>query len=140
LWDVRQPRLPTAYATIHNSDILSFDWSKSNPDEFATSDQDCTIKFFDTVGGEISGAKYTLKTAVPVWKARYTPFGPGLATVIVPHLSHDVDNSLFIWDCTGGTGCLDYPVHCFFGHRDVILDFDWRECGGTAYQLVRLNE
>ena len=63
---------------------------------------------------------------------RYTPFGSGLATVIAPHLSHDADHSLFLWDATC---CLDYPLHCFFGHRDVILDFDWRK-RGDSFQLV----
>ena len=63
---------------------------------------------------------------------RYTPFGSGLATVIAPHLSHDADHSLFLWDATC---CLGYPLHCFFGHRDVILDYNWRKLG-DRFQLV----
>lgn len=100
-----------------------------------------------------------MKTAVPVWKAKYTPFGDGLGTVIgkkncpeiielvhqaslilavldrllpgiifwpilfiVPHL-HRNDHSLFLWNYKH----LDFPVHSFFGHKDVILDFDWKK-------------
>ncbi len=75
------------------------------------------------------------------YSIRYAPFGSSLATVIVPHVTHDVDNSLFLWE----TSCLEYPVHCFFGHRDVILDFDWAESGGAdgkgqAWQLVWRRE
>ena len=66
-------------------------------------------------------ATHSLKTAVPVWKAKYTPFGDGLATVIV-HMQRN-DHSLFLWNYKH----LDFPVHSFFGHKDVILDFDWRK-------------
>ena len=56
-----------------------------------------------------------------MWKAKYTPFGDGLATVIV-HMQRN-DHSLFLWNYKH----LDFPVHSFFGHKDVILDFDWRK-------------
>ena len=62
---------------------------------------------------------------------RYVPFGHGFATVILPQLRRN-DNSLFLWNACR----LDFPVHCFYGHRDVILDFDWRRCGDGGYQMV----
>ncbi len=110
--------------------------------------QDCFVKFHDI---SPHGAKpdRSLKTAVAVWKARYTPFTYGLATVIVPQVPkimqfyeqktgflfklesvtvlwfiqvHRNDHSLFVWNYNH----LDFPVHSFVGHRDVILNFDWR--------------
>ena len=53
---------------------------------------------------------------------RYTPFGDGMATVIIPQL-HRHDNTLFMWNNHN----LESPIHCFYGHRDVILDFGWRK-------------
>ena len=61
---------------------------------------------------------------------RHTPFGSGLATVVLPQL-HNQDNSLFLWN----TNHLEFPVHSFYGHRDVILDFEWRRAG-KDYQMV----
>jgi len=36
---------------------------------------------------------------------------------------------------------LDRPAHCFFGHKDVILDFDFRRDfeGGGEHQLVHFD-
>ena len=47
--------------------------------------QDCFVKFHD-ISTHAAKPERSLKTAVPVWKARYTPFGDGLATVIVPQV------------------------------------------------------
>ena len=44
------------------------------------------MKFHD-ISTHTAKPDRSLKTAVPVWKARYTPFGDGLATVIVPQVS-----------------------------------------------------
>ena len=49
--------------------------------------QDCFVKFHD-ISTHTAKPDRSLKTAVPVWKARYTPFGDGLATVIVPQVKH----------------------------------------------------
>ena len=72
-----------------------------------------------------------LSTSVPVWRARYTPFGDGLATVLVPHLGAS-DHSLFLWN----VGDLSSPVHTFVGHRDVILDLAWWRAGPGEHRLV----
>ena len=64
---------------------------------------------------------------------RHVPFGYGFATVILPRLRRNNDNSLFLWNAAS----MDFPVHCFYGHRDVILDFDWRRShDGKGYQMV----
>ena len=33
------------------------------------------------------------------------------------------ENSIFLWNLRQ----LDYPVHCFYGHKDAILDFEFFE-------------
>ena len=51
--------------------------------------------------------------------------------MIVPHLQRN-DHSLFLWNYKH----LDFPVHSFFGHKDVILDFDWRKPEPDDLQMV----
>ena len=70
---------------------------------------------------------------------RYTPFGEGIATMLVPQLSYNV-NTLFLWN----RNHLDYPINSFFGHKDVILDFGWKRMYSSVdefkpeqFQLVR---
>eukprot|EP00095_Tigriopus_kingsejongensis_P001658 maker-scaffold670_size114954-snap-gene-0.18 protein:Tk01658 transcript:maker-scaffold670_size114954-snap-gene-0.18-mRNA-1 annotation:"wd repeat-containing protein 59 isoform x1" len=126
IWDQRRVKMPLQFISAHSSRILSIDWSQSSPNQFVTSGQDCTVKFFDLVG-EPKRPDKVLKTAVPVFRARYTPFGEGLVTVIIPQL-HRNDNTLFLWN----TRHMESPLHCFFGHKDVILDFDWRVLQGTT--------
>ena len=70
LWDVRSPELPTDYIIAHQSRILSLDWSQNKPGQFVTSGQDCSIKLFETSADGVGKPKQTMKTAVPVWKAR----------------------------------------------------------------------
>ena len=122
LWDTRNASVPYMYLTAHISRIYSLDWSYHCKDQLVTSAQDCFVKFFNVSNPSNSKPITTLKTAVPVWKAKYTPFGDGLATVIVPGHERD-DHSLFLWNHKH----LDFPVHSFFGHKDVILEFGWRK-------------
>ncbi len=73
LWDIRHHSQPQAYLALHNSNILSFDWSRNNVDEFASSEQDCTLKIYDTGVDAAENDRresQVLKTSVPVWKAR----------------------------------------------------------------------
>lgn len=58
--------------------------------------QDCFVKFHD-ISAHTAKPDRSLKTAVPVWKARYTPFGDGLATVIVPQVSSDGVQMVVRW-------------------------------------------
>ena len=64
---------------------------------------------------------------------RFTPFGNGLATVIIPQLLRH-ENSLFLWNVNN----VQCPVHCFYGHRDVIVDFGFAKCGGDQSKEFRL--
>ena len=120
LWDTRKASTPFQYLTSHISRVYSVDWSPHSKDHLVTSAQDCFVKFFN-ITSSAKGAMSSLKTALPVWKAKYTPFGDGLATVIVPQLQRN-DHSLFLWNHKH----LDFPVHSFFGHKDVILEYGWR--------------
>ena len=131
LWDTRKASVPFLYLSAHISRVYSLDWSFHDKDQLVTSAQDCYVKFFN-----ISSQKplTSLKTAVPVWKAKYTPFGDGLATVIVPQYQRN-DHSLFLWNHKH----LDFPVHSFFGHKDVILDFDWRKNSDSELEMVTFS-
>ena len=121
------------YLTAHISRVYSLDWSFHCKDQLVTSGQDCFVKFFN-VDSQPSKPLSTLKTAVPVWKAKYTPFGDGLATVIVPQLQRN-DHSLFLWNHKH----LDFPVHSFFGHKDVILEFGWRKTSNDNLEMVTFS-
>jgi WD40 repeat protein len=122
--------MPTLYLTAHIARIYSLDWSHTCADHIVTSSQDCFVKFHNLATSPAKSAQLSLKTAVPVWKAKYTPFGDGLATVIVPQMQRN-DHSLFLWNYKH----LDFPVHSFFGHKDVIIDFDWRRAGHEERDL-----
>lgn len=70
-------------------------------------------------------------TSVSSHSIRVVPFGRGFATVILPQL-HGNDNSIFLWSSRQ----LDLPVHCFYGHRDIVLDFAFRKGNSGEYQMV----
>ncbi|XP_022914138.1 GATOR2 complex protein WDR59 isoform X2 [Onthophagus taurus] len=120
LWDRRKGTAPVQYISAHLSKIHGLDWSPRSETYLATSGQDCTVKFFDTTNAR--RAESVLTTNAPVWRARFTPFGNGLVTVVVPQLRRG-ENGLLLWN-TDNRGS---PVHTFVGHRDVVLDFDWRK-------------
>lgn len=131
LWDQRKGSAPVQYIAAHLSKIYGLDWSQQSETQLATSSQDNTIKFFDT--NNPRKAEFVLTTNAPVWRARYTPFGNGLVTVVVPQLRRG-ENSLFLWNTTSRAT----PVHTFVGHRDVVLEFEWRKQrpGENDFQLV----
>ncbi len=135
LWDTRKASVPYLYLSAHISRVYSLDWSYHCKDQLVTSAQDCFVKFFNVANQNLANKPVRqLKTAVPVWKAKYTPFGDGLATVIVPQL-HRSDHSLFLWNHKH----LDFPVHSFFGHKDVILEFDWRKTAEDSLEMVSFS-
>lgn len=119
IWDQRKGTAPVQYIAAHLSKIHGLDWSPVSENQLTTSSQDNTVKFFDT--NTPRRAEYTLNTNAPVWRARYTPFGNGLVTVVVPQLRRG-ENSLLLWNIANRAT----PVHTFIGHRDVVLEFEWR--------------
>ena len=137
LWDARGDTCsPLSCVSVHMSRVHSVDWSYTHPDTLVTASNDCTVKFHTVAASkqvQTSTRHDNLSTSVPVWTARHTPFGDGLVTVLVPHFGAH-DHSLFLWNNNN----LSTPVHTFVGHKDVILDFEWRKCGTGSldYQMV----
>ncbi|CAL4061827.1 unnamed protein product [Meganyctiphanes norvegica] len=131
VWDQRKPSQPLHYIAAHLSKIHSLDWSPNHENQLVTSSNDCTVKFFDTTNPR--RAENFINTLSPVWRARYTPFGEGVVTVVVPQLRRG-ENSLLLWSLTD----MSSPVHTFVGHSDVVLEFEYRHKSTEPndYQLV----
>ncbi|GFY67711.1 GATOR complex protein WDR59 [Trichonephila inaurata madagascariensis] len=131
LWDIRKGTSPVQYITAHLNKIHNIDWCPYEENILATSSQDCTVKFWDvTIPQKL---EENLQVPCPVWRAQYTPFGYGLLTVVVPPLRRG-DNSLLLFNMKN----CSTPVHTFFGHSDVVIEFGWRKPSEDSkdYQLV----
>ncbi|XP_035678671.1 GATOR complex protein WDR59-like isoform X2 [Branchiostoma floridae] len=131
VWDQRKGSTPVQYIAAHLSKVHGLDWDPTSEHLMASSSQDCTVKFWDVTNPK--RATSMLKSGAPVWRARYTPFGHGLITVMVPQLRRG-ENSLLLWN----TDNLTSPIHTFVGHTDVVLEFQWRKQNedNADYQLV----
>ncbi|XP_029054002.1 GATOR complex protein WDR59 isoform X1 [Osmia bicornis bicornis] len=119
IWDQRKGNSPMQYIAAHLTKIHGLDWCPFQQNQLATSSQDCTVKIFDISNPR--RAESILTTNSPVWRARYTPFGEGLVTIVVPQLRRG-ENSLLLWNITN----LSAPIYTFVGHTDVVLEFQWR--------------
>ncbi|KAJ8687709.1 hypothetical protein QAD02_023503 [Eretmocerus hayati] len=119
IWDQRKGNIPFQYIAAHLSKIHGLDWCPFQQNQLATSSQDCTVKIFDMINPR--RAESILTTNSPVWRARYTPFGEGLVTIVVPQLRRG-ENSLLLWN----TSNFSSPIYTFVGHTDVVLEFQWR--------------
>jgi hypothetical protein len=53
-------------------------------------------------------------------QVRYTPFGDGLVTLVLNTLVRR-ENNLMLWN----THNLMSPVHTFYGHTDMVLEFGY---------------
>ncbi|KAI4488494.1 hypothetical protein M0802_011600 [Mischocyttarus mexicanus] len=131
IWDQRKGNSPVQYIAAHLTKIHGLDWCPFSQTQLATSSQDCTVKIFDT--GNPKKAENILTTNSPVWRARYTPFGEGLVTIVVPQLRRG-ENSLLLWN----TSNLSAPIYTFVGHTDVVLEFQWRhkKLENADYELI----
>ncbi|XP_071574180.1 GATOR2 complex protein WDR59 isoform X1 [Temnothorax nylanderi] len=131
IWDQRKATSPVQYITAHLTKIHGLDWCPFQQNQLATSSQDCTVKIFDIVNPR--RAESILTTNSPVWRARYTPFGEGLVTIVVPQLRRG-ENSLLLWN----TSNLSAPIYTFAGHTDVVLEFQWRhlKLENSEFELV----
>lgn len=89
------------------------------------------MKFFDVTNPKCTES--VIQTAAPVWRARYTPFGEGLVTVLIPQ-TRRAENSLLLWNLSNQS----IPVYTFVGHTDVVLEFEWRKqrLDASEYQLI----
>lgn len=137
IWDQRRGTQPTHYLAAHLAKIHGVQWSPHAENELVTCSQDGTVKLWDVQ--QPRRAVHCLTTAQPVWRVRYTPFGRGLVTVVLPAACAQLrrtqhDHSLLLWNMHSRT----QPQHTFVGHEDVVLEFDWRPqvVGATDHQLV----
>ncbi|XP_028513190.1 GATOR complex protein WDR59 [Exaiptasia diaphana] len=136
VWDLRKGNAPVVYITAHLSKVHGIDWSYNSSMALATCSNDSTVKLWNTQNPQQPEAK--LNASYPVWRARYTPFGHGLVTVVVPQLRRG-EHSLCLWNTANMTSTVPPPVHTFDGHTDVVLDFHWRSQsvdGEDQFQLI----
>ncbi|CAL1528069.1 unnamed protein product [Lymnaea stagnalis] len=131
IWDPRKGNTPVQYISAHPSKIHGLDWSNTDQNKLVTASQDCNIRVWDYNNPRKSEAM--INSGNPVWRARYTPFGEGVVSVVVPQLRRG-ENSLYLWHIRNQAS----PVHTFVGHKDVILEFQWRKQpeGARDHQLV----
>ncbi|XP_067624866.1 GATOR2 complex protein Wdr59 [Eurosta solidaginis] len=119
IWDMRKGSCPVHYITAHLNRVHGINWSHLRETCLATASQDGTVKYFDI--NNPRRAEKIITMSSPVWRARYTPIGNGLVSIVVPALGRG-ENSLLLWS---NSKQMD-PVCSFVGHTDVILDFEWR--------------
>ncbi|XP_052233615.1 GATOR complex protein WDR59-like isoform X3 [Dreissena polymorpha] len=131
IWDPRKGNTPVLYHTAHLAKIHGLDWSPFKENCFTTASQDGSAKFWDHTN--FRQYKGMLKSGLPVWRAKYTPFGDGLISVVMSTLSRG-DNSLFMWNNLS----LNEPVHQFVGHMGTVVEYMWRKKKEDEkdYQLV----
>ncbi|KAL7011102.1 hypothetical protein ACKWTF_014090 [Chironomus riparius] len=126
IWDIRKGSRPVQYITAHLNRIHGINWSHTEESNLITASQDGSVKFFDINNPRRAERIITTSTPSPVWRARYTPpsFKDGLITIIVPLVSSEGgENSLLLWSNSKNS---QSPVCSFTGHKDVILDFAYR--------------
>ncbi|XP_071959195.1 GATOR2 complex protein WDR59-like [Antedon mediterranea] len=131
LWDKRNTsQAAVQYITAHTQKIHGLDWNPTDEFSLATSSQDGLVKFWDVRDNH--KADKELRTKGPAWRACYAPFGDGIITATVPQLRDE--NTVVLWS----RSTPHQPVHVFQGHRDVVLDFQWRhkQDDSSDHQLV----
>ncbi|XP_064109402.1 GATOR2 complex protein WDR59-like isoform X6 [Macrobrachium nipponense] len=120
VWDDRKTSQPLHYISAHLSKIHGLDWSPNHEHHLVSASNDCSVKFFDITNSRKE--ENYINTMSPVWRAKYTPFGEGVVTVVMPQLRRG-ENSLLLWSVTD----VGAPAHTFVGHTDVVLEFEWRQ-------------
>ncbi|XP_033095696.1 GATOR complex protein WDR59-like [Anneissia japonica] len=130
LWDRRNTNQAVQYITAHTQKIHGLDWNPNDEFSLATSSQDGFVKFWNVQDNHKVDRE--LRTKGAAWRARYTPFGDGILTATVPQLRDE--NALVLWS----RSTPHQPVHTFQGHKDVVLDFQWRKKSDESsdHQLV----
>ncbi|UXI19172.1 Zinc finger protein [Sarcoptes scabiei] len=133
IWDKRKSNMPLYYVSTHLAKINGIDWSPFDENKFLTCSQDGYIKLWDLMTCKKGKSEYHMTTGLHICKARYTPFGKGLLTALVPQMRRTGENnSLWMWKIDS----LDQPVHSFAGHLDIVLDFGWNIVGPNEFELI----
>ncbi|KAF8783299.1 GATOR complex protein WDR59 like protein [Argiope bruennichi] len=136
LWDTRDTRKPyISLSAVAGASQVKFNKLQSHL--LATSHEG-DIRLWDIRKGTSPFWDVTiplkleenLQVPCPVWRAQYTPFGYGLVTVVVPPLRRG-DNNLLLWNMKNWAT----PVHTFFGHSDVVVEFGWRKPSEEYFSL-----
>jgi hypothetical protein len=134
IWDRRKMATATTYIAAHSSKIHGLDWSPQFENMLGSASQDSTVKLWDVKSPRTPVGQ--VQVGMPVWRAHFTPFGHGLATIVVSQLRRSESN-LLLWNLNSP---LRTPIHAFIGHSDFIPDFTWRvkTMGDSeaAFQLV----
>ncbi|KAI9206450.1 uncharacterized protein BJ171DRAFT_497872 [Polychytrium aggregatum] len=153
IWDTRKPVMISDTHTGHSKKICGLDWSPMQNNELITWSLDEQVKFWNT--RQIHQPLRMISAGVPIWRARFTPFGAGVVT-----LPQQVEKSPCLWRSRFGSvsrqGSTDgylspamsvsgemgatKPVHTFEQCFDVARDFFWNfetsKDGEDAVQLV----
>jgi len=77
IWDDRKGAIPVTTIQAHTTKIYGVDWSRTEPTKLTTCSLDRTIKVWN-YADQRKQPERVIKTAYPVWRARYTPFGQGI--------------------------------------------------------------
>eukprot|EP00741_Cyanophora_paradoxa_P021733 tig00000241_g20976.t1 len=126
VWDLRRESGALVSINAHLSKIHGVDWCPHREQEILSCGQDGTVKFWTLNSPRECAAELLL--GVPVWRAKYTPFGEGLVTA-----AQRGDCSVRLWSLAD----LGQPVHIYSGHGEPVRAFDWRPARGE-WQLASL--
>ncbi|XP_076470516.1 GATOR2 complex protein WDR59-like isoform X3 [Babylonia areolata] len=122
IWDPRKGNTPQQYIAAHLSKIHGLDWNPNDQYQFVTASQDGYVRLWDYTNPKKCYG--SMDSGAPVRRARYTPFGAGLVTVVLPQLKRG-ENSLYLWKIMQQSQM--QPIHTFVGHKDAVLEFHWKK-------------
>ncbi|KAJ5101100.1 hypothetical protein N7456_007152 [Penicillium angulare] len=129
IWDDRMGAYPIKSIEAHDTKIYGVDWNRVRRGALTTCSLDKTIKFWDYTSDSDTPEKM-IKTPFPIWRARNTPFGWGVAA-----MPQRGNGDLHLYSRRAGDGSdsnADLPlVHSFPGHKGQIKEFLWRPRGGV---------
>lgn len=130
IWDDRKGAYPLRTIEAHSTKIYGVDWNRNHADSLITCSLDKTIKFWNIKTSK-DEPEQVIRTAFPVWRARYTPFGSGL--LAMPQRGN---NDLHLYQRRSPIEQDEWgdsiPVHRFHGHEDQVKEFLWRSRGAIA--------
>ena len=105
IWDMRRSNLPLQYISAHPTKIFTLDFSPVKENQLVSSASDNTIKMWDVSSQPTKPLQiFTVQGDSPVWKARYTPFGEGLVTLLGTTAVRREPNNLFLWSASNNRG------------------------------------
>ena len=70
---------------------------------------------------------------------QYTPFGEGIVSLLMPKIGREPNNLYLYSAIKNSTNSSNKgPVHKFYGHEDVVIEFAWRRPGYNRenHQLI----